>query len=132
MIDFSIKVNGEKAAALSLSKLDHFEDWIADEMGAWAIETLDGDLYGEGNYAPKPAGSTYVRTGNLGANWGVRRQGKTGVIFENNTDYGGYVVGDGDGAGQARHMLHWWLARRKVEDRIDVLAQRIERRADAI
>lgn len=131
MIDMSINVNGEKAIMLQLHEFENFENEIADIMGEWAIETLDGELYGEGNYAPPPANSTYVRTGNLGANWGVRRSGKTGVVFENFVGYGGYVVGDGDGAGQAGiHQMRWWLARRKVEDRLEVLADRIERRAD--
>lgn len=127
MIDLSIKVNGVEQVTRALRKLENLDDILAREMGLWAMETLDGHLYGMQNYAPPPAGSRYVRTGNLGANWGVLRPGRTSVAFTNATSYGPFVVGDSSGAGQAAiHAGRWWIALNRVEGQVDKLADKIE------
>ena len=47
-------------------------------------------------YPPKPAHSTYVRTGDLGGAWGTKisNQGRTGLIENTLEDYERYVQGD--------------------------------------
>jgi len=120
MIDLDIGIDGEDVIALWLRKGIDLDKPIAQGLGDWAADTLDDRLYGMHNYAPQPAGSTYVRTGRLGSNWGLQRgPGETAVTFYNMTSYAGYVVGDGEGQGQARHMGHWWLGRKRIEERLD-------------
>lgn len=127
MIDLAIRVQGVEQVTRSLRKLENLDDILARELGMWATETLDGHLYGMQNYAPPPPGSRYIRTGNLGANWGVMRPSRTSVAFTNATSYGPFVVGDSDGGSQAAiHAGRWWIALRRVEAQVDKLADRIE------
>ena len=127
MIDYVIQVNGADSVALSLRKLENLDEVIAGAMGQWATKTLDGQLYGEDKYPPPPAGSRYIRTGNLGRGWGVMRSGKTSVQFFNGTPYGPYVVGDSSGSGQAGiHAGRWWIALKRVEEQVDSLGDQIE------
>jgi hypothetical protein len=55
------------------------------------------------------------------------RHSRTAVRIFNLTPYTGYVVGDAAGQGQARRMAHWWLARQRVEARLDDATERIGR-----
>lgn len=133
MIEFDITTKGIPAVMKTLDGLAGFETELGNIMGEWAKETLDDDLYGMTNYAPPLPNSTYVRTGNLGRNWGLRRGGKLSVVFQNPTDYAGWVVGDNDGGRQAAiHAGRWWIARKKVEDRVPALEVKIERHIDKL
>jgi hypothetical protein len=133
VIDLTISTHGERAIQMQLKQLANADEVIHDVLGEWAAETLDSELYGMDNYAPPPPNSTYVRTGRLGANWGLQRQGRTAVAFTNFTRYVRYVVGDAGGAGQAwMHAGRWWLGRRKVEERIPKLAQMLKARFDRL
>lgn len=128
MIEYTVNVRGVPAVMKTLDGLERLETGLSSILGEWATETLDGDLYGMANYAPPPPNSTYVRTGRLGSNWGLRRNGRLSVVFENATDYAGYVVGNNDGAGQAGiHAGRWWIARKKIETKIQKLKARVER-----
>lgn len=125
----NLDIHGEIEALKALEKLTKLEDGLTADFAEWGQETLDGDLYGTSNYAPPLAGSKYVRTGNLGSNWGLRRPGKMSVAFVNNSDYAGYVVGDSEGAGQAAlHAGRWWIALKRIEEKIPLLIEKIEKR----
>lgn len=133
MIQFDIKTSGAPEAIKSIEKLVELDDKLGGILGEWAKGTLDDDLYGMGNYAPPPANSKYIRTGRLGSNWGLRRNGKLSVIFGNATDYAGYVVGNNDGAGQAAiHAGRWWIARKKIEARVPELEAKVDRYIDEL
>jgi len=129
MIDLDISIDGDDAIALWLHKGIDLDKPIAQGLGEWATDTLDERLYGMHNYAPPPDGSTYVRTGRLGSNWGLMRgPGETSVTFFNATSYAGYVVGDGEGQGQARmHQGRWYLGRKRIEERLDGAIEKIAR-----
>lgn len=53
-------------------------------------------------YPPQPAGSTYVRTGDLGDGWSVNAQGLEGATL-NAVPYAQWVMGPN----QARALGHW-------------------------
>lgn len=129
MIHIDITTQGADVIRRWLEKGVDLDRAIGQGLGQWATETLDGRLYGMGNYAPQPPGSTYVRTGNLGANWGLDRPRVTSVRFYNMTAYAVPVLGDGNGKGQARRMGHWWLARQRVEEQLPGALEKI---SDAI
>jgi hypothetical protein len=100
---------------------------IGRELGLWAEDVLDDQLYGEDKYAPPPPNSRYIRTGRLGRGYGLMRHGLAVRIF-NLTPYTGYVVGDAEGRGQAGiHQGRWWLARQRVEARLGDATERIGR-----
>ena len=80
MIQLDVRPRGADRVLAFLRRGVNLEPVVARELGAWAQDHLDGRLYGMENYAPAPANSTYVRTGNLGRNWGLARHGKTGVL----------------------------------------------------
>lgn len=120
MIELDVHIDGDDALVLWLKKGIDLDDAIGRGLGDWAKDMLDKRLYGTRNYAPPPASSKYVRTGTLGANWGLARHGKTGVEFQNMTGYAGYVVGGSEGEGQAGiHAGRWWLARKRIEEGLD-------------
>lgn len=129
MIGYKITTNGTDRAFAMLRKLENTDDLIADALGEWATETLDSELYGMGNYAPPPPNSTYIRTGRLGANWGIQRLSKLAVQFFNLTSYVAYVVGDHLMQRQAAvHAGRWWLGRKKIEARIPRLLDMLQAR----
>jgi hypothetical protein len=97
-------------------------------LGNWAQDVLDDHLYGEDKYAPPPPNSKYIRTGRLGRGYGLMRHSRTAVRLFNLTPYTGWVVGDAAGQGQAGiHAGRWWLARQRVEARLDDATERIGR-----
>lgn len=100
---------------------DIAKDVARVEMPRWATKVNDKKLYGRNNYAPRLAGSKYIRTGRLGADWGLQTI-PDGVMFRNNTEYAGFVVGDGARNGQAGiHAGRWWLGRDRIEDEVPEL-----------
>ena len=129
MIHLDVRPQGFDRVMAWLRRGVNLAEPIGDELGAWATDHLDGELYGMENYAPPPPNSKYVRTGRLGANWGLARRGKTGVVFQNMTPYAGYVVGDKDARRQAAiHAGRWWLARKRTEAAIPAAQKRIRAR----
>lgn len=129
MIEFDVRSSGYDEIRATLRRGANLQDEIGRELGDWAQDHLDGRLYGMENYAPPPAGSTYVRTGGLGAGWGLRRIRQSAVEFFNLYRAVRFVVGDGDGRGQAAiHAGRWWLARKRTEAAIPDLIRRIETR----
>jgi hypothetical protein len=133
VINLAVSITGADAARRALPTTAQMERVIHDALTEWAKETLDGDLYGTQNYAPPPPNSTYVRTGRLGANWGLRRAGKLSVAFTNATPYAGYVVGGNDGGGQAAvHVGRWWIAYRRIINRVDALERKVQAGVDAL
>lgn len=115
MITLNVKLHGIDRVLATLRRGVNLDDAIGQGLGDWAKDLLDGQLYGMENYAPPPANSTYIRTGRLGANWGLSRPRKTAVSFNNTTSYARYVVGDSAGGRQAAvHAGRWWIARKKV------------------
>lgn len=126
MIKVTVNEQDRARALAVLQKGTRLGDEIGNELRRWATDHLDNDLYGMENYAPPPAGSKYIRTGRLGANWGLQRAGKAKVTFYNMTAYAGYVVGNGLGQKQAAiHAGRWWLARKRTEAAIPELERRI-------
>lgn len=120
MIELNVNIDGADSMELWLHKGIDLDAAIGKGLGEWASDLLDDQLYGTRNYAPPPAGSKYIRTGNLGANWALARKGTTGVEFQNMTGYAGYVVGDEKGGTQAWfHQGRWWLAIKKIEAGLD-------------
>ncbi len=133
MIEVQVKTEGGPAIEAWLAKGYKLDEPIGQGLGEWASETLDGQLYGSDKYAPPPAGSRYIRTGRLGAGWGLMRHGKTGVKFFNLVDYAAYVVGDGDGNNQAGiHAGRWWLATHRIEAQLEKLAAAISKAIDKV
>lgn len=129
MIHLDVRPQGFDRVMAWLRRGVDLEGPIGDELGKWAQDHLDGELYGMENYAPPPANSTYRRTGRLGSNWGLRRRGKTRVEFYNMTPYAGYVVGDGNARRQAAiHAGRWWLARKRTEAGLPDAQRRIRAR----
>lgn len=118
MIDLDIAAHGGREMAAWLRRGENLDGAIARGLGEWAQETLDDQLYGEDKYPAPPPGSTYIRTGRLGRNWGLRRPGKTSVEFFNMAGPARFVIGTGEGQGQARRMAHWWLGRARVAARL--------------
>jgi hypothetical protein len=128
MIDIDIQLSGATGAQRALSRGTKLEDVIGRELGRWAEDVLDDHLYGEDKYAPPPPNSKYIRTGRLGRGYGLMRHSRTAVRIFNLTPYTGYVVGDAQGQGQAwMHAGRWWLARQRVEARLDDATERIGR-----
>jgi hypothetical protein len=128
VIDLSIELSGANAAQATLRRGTRLDDVIGRELGRWAEDVLDDHLYGEDKYAPPPPNSRYIRTGRLGRGYGLMRHSRTAVRIFNLTPYTGYVVGDADGRGQAGiHQGRWWLARQRVEARLDDATERIGR-----
>ena len=73
----------------------------------------------------------YVRTGNLSASTYLEEDGLTVRIIVNavrdGRDYGGYVVGNGDGYGQAGiHQGYWVTMRDAVDDEVEDLVRDID------
>lgn len=115
MIQLDVKLHGVNRVLATLRRGVNLDDAIGHGLGEWAKDVHDGQLYGMENYAPPPANSTYIRTGRLGANWGLSRPRKMAVSFNNTTSYARYVVGDSQGGRQAAiHAGRWWIARKKV------------------
>lgn len=127
MIQLNVKLHGVDRVLATLRRGVNLDDAIGQGLGEWSKDLLDGQLYGMENYAPPPANSTYIRTGRLGANWGLSRPRKTAVSFNNTTSYARYVVGDSQGGRQAAiHAGRWWIALNRVEGQVDKLADKIE------
>jgi hypothetical protein len=128
-----ITVTGDKEL---VRRLDAFNVKVQDVMDKALNDSL-GDLvttrlYGMENYVPKPPQSKYVRTGTLGAGWGLERPERNRFWIVNAVAYRKYVVGDRDKRGQAwMHRGRWWLARERIEeaipDAIDKTAAAIRR-----
>lgn len=87
MISMSFKV--QKTA---FKKPTGIENKARAKMSSWASETERITS----KYPPPPGGSTYVRTGRLGAGWRSSTQDKGGGIVSevnNNVEYAKYVHG---------------------------------------
>jgi hypothetical protein len=126
VIDLEITLSGATGAQRALSRGTKLDDVIGRELGLWAEDVLADRLYGEDKYAPPPPNSKYIRTGRLGRGYGLMRHSRTAVRIFNLTPYTGYVVGDAQGQGQAwMHAGRWWLARQRVEARLDDATERI-------
>ncbi|HBU28385.1 MAG TPA: hypothetical protein DEB56_00725 [Thiobacillus sp.] len=88
-------------------------------------------------YPGERPGQRYIRTGNLGASWQVRRL-EDGYQIYNNASHKGrryarYVVGDAYGQGQAwMHSGRWQLFRDVVEDEIDKLPEEVANELDLV
>lgn len=121
-IGFEVSIRGAEAAGRAIPGTTEMERLIDDALTEWGKETLDGHLYGMANYAPPPPNSTYVRTGALGADWGLRRAGKMAIAFTNNMHYAGYVVGQQQAA---IHAGRWWIALERIRERLDKLTAKI-------
>ncbi len=115
MITLDVKLRGVDRVLATLRRGVDLDAAIGQGLGEWAKDLHDGQLYGMENYAPPPANSSYIRTGRLGANWGLSRPRKTAVSFNNTSSYARYVVGDSQGGRQAAiHAGRWWIARKKI------------------
>lgn len=83
------------------------------EMGEttflWAARHAIPRLRAQPYPSPRP-GQTYMRTGQLARRWSVRNNEGGATIF-NNRPGAIFVIGDGQGGGQAwMHVGRWWRA----------------------
>jgi hypothetical protein len=132
----SVEVEGANRVANWLRGLARLLPKAVDEetqeWGEWA----EGQLRAK-PYPPQRSGSKYQRTGDLGRMWEVKpiTEGVlniTNLAQRRGRYYGGYVVGDGEGKGQAGiHQGRWWLLK-KFADRalFPKLRERIFKRID--
>jgi len=128
VIQLDYKLHGLDSVLATLRRGVHLDEPIAQGLGEWATDLLDGQLYGMEHYAPPPANSRYIRTGRLGRNWGLSRPRRLAVAFENMTPYAGFVVGNREGRGQAAiHAGRWWLGRKRIEAGLPEATRRIDR-----
>jgi hypothetical protein len=81
-------------------------------MALWARTVVATRLRGRGHYPAPPAGSTYIRTGRLGAGWDVRMTGPLEHRIVNPTIYATYVVGERQAW---MHRGRWWTARQRID-----------------
>jgi hypothetical protein len=129
-LDITVRDNGARSWLASSGRI---EDAIGQGLGEWAENVLDDQLYGEDKYAPPPPNSRYIRTGRLGRGFGLMRQGRTAVRFFNLVGHAFRVVGDAEGHGQAGiHAGRWWLARQRIEARLDNALDRIGRAIERV
>ncbi|MCZ2112682.1 MAG: hypothetical protein LC131_02335 [Anaerolineae bacterium] len=124
MLDIDLTIDGGGRAQRWLERGVNLESVIDRALGSWANETLDTRMYGEENYVPPPPNSRYIRTGKLGRGWGLMREGRGRVRLFNHVGYAQHVVGDGSGKRQARRMGHWWIGRKRIEERLPRLMVR--------
>lgn len=106
---------------------------ITRERNKAAMERARKRSVSDGPFgAYTPADRGYVRTGNLKGSTYIEEDGLSVRIFVNamrdGRDYGGYVVGDGDGYGQAQiHAGYWVPLRQSVDDEIERLLVEIDK-----
>ncbi len=130
MFDFGVSLDGAGSIEAWLRKGSDLGDKFERELGNWADDVLRDDLSGTANYASPPAGSTYVRTGEFGASWEVRKN-RLSVEFVNRAAHAVHVVGDAAGTRQARiHAGRWWLMRKRIENRLPDAMQRMGKVVD--
>ena len=81
-------------------------------------------------YPPERPNQTYIRTGRLGAGWGVRQSNgaMAGYTVYNSVPYTKYVVGNAYGLEQAwMHEGRWNLLRDVQEEEVQKLPPEIEK-----
>lgn len=139
MFDVTLAAPGAKRAAAKLEKMSaSMEGEIDAAMNETLTELVQTELVGMSHYPYPPRGSKYVRTGTLGAGWGLERGGSMRYSVVNPTSYLRFVVGDSNKQGQARiHRNRWWLARNRIDkyvpDRVTKrILERIQARWDSI
>jgi hypothetical protein len=82
-------------------------------------------------YAPMRPAQAYMRTGRYGRSWLSRKISRGVQMVQNNASYKGtvypsFVVGDGDGEGQAAiHRGRWYTARPIFEKEVGRFARKI-------
>jgi hypothetical protein len=125
----TMDVQGGKEFALVVNRLVQFGRNPNAQASAtfrnWAAKVatrFKGTPYGR-KTAAQQAGQGYVRTGIFGRSWRSKQLGNSHHMIQNFAQqkgrvYGSYVVGDGQGRGQARiHASRWWKARPLFEER---------------
>ena len=128
-MSFTTRVEGTDELVEAYNKRAKRAKDPSDAMRAWAQATYT-ELKGEA-YPPERPAQKYVRTGTLRDSWTWHRQGNNAIRIENTAQQRGkyypvYVVGDAAGHRQAwMHVGRWWTARRKVEQQIDKLIDRL-------
>lgn len=123
MITLDLKIENTDAVAAALATLEDMPRFFHPVMGKWVDRTGREYLWGMRNYAPPPAGSTYIRTGRLGDSWSSSELDWSAFVFENRADYAGLVVGE-DQAWM--HRGRWWRATDRIAERTDELMRDLE------
>lgn len=138
-VDGNVKV-GKGMAALGAAIEDITNEELEAGLEATAKEAGGGWQGGASYQVPIPQGSSYQRTGTLGAMTTWEIVGRTYRITSNaisprGVAYGKYVIGDGSGAGQTRkHKETGWplmfeVAQKWAKTLIDKIDNRIRRKA---
>lgn len=95
---------------------------VADEtLRAWAQDSR-AELKST-PYPPVPAGSKYIRTGNLANRWAVVNLGVARYALVNRAPYSGWVVGEQQT--QTHRQNKWWRASEILARRLDELRDRL-------
>jgi hypothetical protein len=136
MSQFSIRWIGLDTLQVGFNRFVKSIPPITRERNKAAMERARKRSVSDGPFgAYTPAERGYDRTGNLKASTYIETDGPSVRIVVNavrdGRDYGGYVVGNGDGYGQAGiHQGYWVTMRDAVDDEIEDLVRDIDEHLD--
>ena len=115
MLRFEITINGDQAVRNELrNAASSMRGRVRRATYAWAESRVMSQL-AVAQYPPERPGQRYRRTGNLKRGFYINQTDR-GVTIGNRMNYAGYVVGDGQGRGQAwMHKGRWYTMRSIID-----------------
>lgn len=130
---FSVRLEGEDKVRVGLNRFECTLEPIskADLKAMMERARKTTPAYQGGAEYAIPERGDYERTGNLGRSVDIIEDGLTVRIevnaFHGGTEYGPFVLGRGDGSGQAWwHAGRWPTMRSAVDDELDWLTATID------
>lgn len=130
MIEIQVEFRGLEELARRFGNIAAINRALDSGMAAWVKQIVRSRFTGMQNYAPPPAGSTYIRTGTLGGGWNHAMHGPLRHAITNPVMYAPYVVGDNEQAWV--HRGRWWTAARRVEQYLPDLVNNLATAAASI
>ena len=132
-IQLSLRVEGDTQVRAGLNRYAQTVDRVTREVVKAAMErALKKSIpYRGGASYDVPERGGYVRTGNLGRSGYIEQVGLSTRIrveaYRDGREYGGYVVGNAEGTGQAwMHVGRWTTLRQAVDAEIDGLTGELD------